>query len=390
MKIVFVSNYINHHQIPFCTEMREKLGENFLFIQTQPMEEERLKLGWKEEEDIPYVKYSYKEPKLCQKLIMESDITIWGGAEDETMLKPRLEAKKPVLRYSERLYKTGQWKSISPRGRKKKYEDHTKYNDAPVYLLCAGGFVAADFNIIKAYPGKRLKWGYFPEFREYNEQELDQLFENKAFNTGTVEILWVGRFIRWKHPGDAIYAVKELAKYNKNFHLTMIGGGELEEKIREKIKRKGLENYITLAGVKSPQEVRAAMEKADFLWMTSDHQEGWGAVMNEAMNSGCVVIANWQEGATPFLIDYTKNGFYCEVQDPQLIVGLTSLMMKSKELTQKMGRRAYRTIADEWNAKVAVERLLQVCEAIAAGREPEIIWESGPCSVAEVLKERIQ
>ena len=52
---------------------------------------------------------------------------VFGGVEDESYIKPRLKAGKIVIRASERLYREGQWKSISPRGRKKKYEDHTQY-----------------------------------------------------------------------------------------------------------------------------------------------------------------------------------------------------------------------------------------------------------------------
>ena len=40
MKTTFVSNYINHHQIPFCDALYRRLGEDFTFIQTEPMEEE--------------------------------------------------------------------------------------------------------------------------------------------------------------------------------------------------------------------------------------------------------------------------------------------------------------------------------------------------------------
>ena len=39
--VVFVSNYINHHQIPFCNAMFRLLEGRFLFIQTEVMEEEQ-------------------------------------------------------------------------------------------------------------------------------------------------------------------------------------------------------------------------------------------------------------------------------------------------------------------------------------------------------------
>ena len=45
MTITFVSNYINHHQIPFSNAMYAQSGEDYCFIQTEPMEEERRNMG---------------------------------------------------------------------------------------------------------------------------------------------------------------------------------------------------------------------------------------------------------------------------------------------------------------------------------------------------------
>ena len=46
-KFVMVSNYLNHHQIPFCNAMEELLRGSFAFLQTEPVEEERLRMGRK-------------------------------------------------------------------------------------------------------------------------------------------------------------------------------------------------------------------------------------------------------------------------------------------------------------------------------------------------------
>ena len=46
LTVTFVSNYINHHQIPFCEAMRKRLGDSFVFVQMEEMEEERKKMGW--------------------------------------------------------------------------------------------------------------------------------------------------------------------------------------------------------------------------------------------------------------------------------------------------------------------------------------------------------
>lgn len=385
MKITFVSNYINHHQIPLSNVLYENLGEDYVFIQTEPMEEERIRLGWNPEDVPVYVRFAYKEREACEKRILDSDVVIWGGLEDETMLQPRLQAGKPIFRYSERLYKTGQWKAISPRGLRKKYLDHTRYRKEAVYMLCAGAYVASDFHIVRAYPDKMLRWGYFPACPEY---DMNKLWEQKCHSKKCVEILWAARFIDWKHPELVVSLAEELSKTHTNFHITMLGGGELESAIKEQIKEKKLEQYITLAGTRKPEEVRQFMEKAPIFLMTSDRQEGWGAVMNEAMNSGCAVIANRMVGATPFLIEHGVNGYEYRKASAEELAKLTVPLIDDKELCKEVGLQAYSTIIKEWNPVVAAKRLLQLCEDVAVGKEPQIRWASGPCSKAEIIKER--
>ncbi|MCR4706209.1 MAG: glycosyltransferase family 1 protein, partial [Lachnospiraceae bacterium] len=139
MKLTFVSNYINHHQIPVSNALHAALGDGYTFVQTEPMEEERRAMGWNAEVSaLPYLKYAYESPEECRRLIMDSDIVVFGGTEEERFIDERLQAGKITIRYSERLYREGQWKAISPRGLLKKYHDHTRYRKAPVYLLCAG------------------------------------------------------------------------------------------------------------------------------------------------------------------------------------------------------------------------------------------------------------
>ena len=380
MKTVFVSNYINHHQIPFCNAMYAKLGDDFTFIQMEPMEEERIRMGWDPDCQPAYVKYGYTDAENCRMLVLNADVVIWGGAEDETFLKPRLESKRPVLRYSERLYRTGQWKAVSPRGLKKKYLDHTRYNHAPVSLLCAGAYVPADFNIIRAYPGKKYKWGYFPETKMYDD---DKLMREKV----KAEILWVARLIPLKHPELPVETAKYLKDKGYQFHLNIVGGGVCESMVAELIERYGLQQWVSVCGIKKPEEVREYMEKADIFLMTSDRNEGWGAVINEAMNSGCAVVANHMIGSVPFLLQHGKNGLIYKDGRRQELFELTEKLVRDRDYCHMLGRNAYRTIAEEWNAEKAAERLCELCDRVFySGKHP--VPETGPCSVASVISER--
>ena len=106
MTVTFISNYINHHQIPFSNACYELLGEEYHFIQTQPMEQERLSMGWSREgETLPYVLFLYENEEFCRKLIMESDVLLAGWSGREDLVEERLNGGKLTIRISERLYR---------------------------------------------------------------------------------------------------------------------------------------------------------------------------------------------------------------------------------------------------------------------------------------------
>lgn len=388
MKLTIVSNYINHHQIPMANELYRKPGVDFAFIQTSQMEEDRVKMGWGSEiHEIPYLKLYYEDSESCAQCIMDSDVVVFGGVEDESYIKPRLNAGKIVIRASERLYREGQWKSISPRGRKKKYEDHTQYADAPVYLLCHGAYVASDFNIVHAYPDKKYMWGYFPAVSAYN---LENLFLRKlhldAEGATQVRLLWAGRFIKLKHPEYAVRAAKYLDAQGISFHLDMVGGGELEESLKKLVSRYHLEQRVTFHGFQQPQNVRRFMEESDIFMFTSNYLEGWGAVLNESMNSACAVVAGHGIGAVPFLLRHEENGLVYRTGDFKEFREQVLRLCRDSELRKRLGTSAYETIVNEWNPKEAADRLYRFCEGLISGKAvPE---KTGPLSPAPVIAPR--
>lgn len=384
MKITFVSNYINHHQIPFSNALYEMLGDEYVFVQTEPMEKERKRMGWEVGDMPPYVRNSYDDMQLVEKLLMTSDLVIFGGARDQEMVLPRIEAGKLTFRYSERIYKDGQWKFVSPRGLMQKYHDHVRFRKKPVYLLCAGGYVASDFHLIHAYPGKMLKFGYFPEFIDYKDA-----VHAKRIGIDH-EILWAGRCIDWKHPEMAIEVMKRLKAEDISCHMTFIGGGDLLVDVHEMAEKEGVLDQITFTGFLKPEQVREKMRVSDIFLFTSDYREGWGAVMNEAMNAGCAVVANEGIGAAPYLIEPGKTGFVYGNGDVERCADLVKMLLQDPELRLRTGRLAYEKIRSEWNPQNAAGQVVALAEQLlGAGGAPKLkdlsLPEDGPCSIAELI-----
>lgn len=384
MKIVFISNYINHHQIPFCEALREEKGVDFTFIQTKPMEEERVQMGWGlDAERLPYVEFLYRDEYRCRRLIEEADLLLAGWSEREDLLEQRLSAGKLTLRISERLYREGQWKVISPKGLLAKYREHTSHRKDEVYLLCAGAYVASDFHLVHAYPGKMFRFGYFPRLRTYADGEL----ENKKRQTakdGVIHCVWAGRMIPLKHPEFITRLAEQLKKENFRFHIHMVGSGEMEEEIRKKIQEKGLEKEFTLYGFLVPEQVRDVMEGCRIHLFTSNHLEGWGAVLNEAMNSGCVPVANHQTGAAPFLITHGKNGLLYRKGSYEDFERQVKSLLSHPERLETMSGEAYRTIAEKWNPQTAAKECIRFYENWTKGEvNPPA---EGPFSRAEIIR----
>jgi len=383
MKIVMISNYINHHQIPFSNALYNTEGVEYTFIQTEPMEEERVKMGWGlDVKSLPYVKLLYEEEQQCKQLMDTCDLLLVGWMEREDLIKDRLEADKLTIRMSERLYREGQYKAISPRGLIRKYQDHTKYRNGNVYLLCFGAYVASDFHIVRAYPDKMYRFGYFPETKTYEDNSL---FRSKP-SLDTVQIVWAGRFMSLKHPEFVTKLAKDLKERGFAFHIHFVGGGEMEEELLRQREEWDLTEEITMYGFQAPGKVREIMEKCHIHLFTSNHLEGWGAVVNEAMNSGCAEVANSQVGSVPFLIKHKENGLIYRDGSYEDFLRCVLSLFEEKELITKYGKSAYDTILTEWNAENAAKRLMQFYENWKLGKVE--LPESGPFSAAPVIAPR--
>lgn len=392
MRLAFISNFINHHQIPFCNALYNKLGDEFIFIQTEPMEEERRSMHWEDvSSELPYVRNLFEETTkpLCEEWIAKSDVVIAGWTDRIDLVIRRMEQGKLTVRISERIYREGQWKAVSPRGLIAKYKEHTRFRRFPVYLLCAGAYVPSDFGLIRAYPDKMYRFGYFPESREY---ELDELMSRKD-SEDCIQIVFAGRFLPLKHPEYMLELARDLKAEQESragtdrplpdFRIHMVGDGQMEAELRSLTAQYRIEDCVRFYGFQTPEDVRGIMEGCHIHVFPSNELEGWGAVVNEAMNSGCVVVGSSRAGAIPYLIEQGVNGIAYPNNDYTKLKQAVLYLMLHDDEREAMGRAAYHTIVDSWNAQRAVTLLLQMIECWKKGQE--CCPREGPLSAAPVI-----
>ena len=167
MKIVFVSNFYNHHQKPLADALYAMIGDDYHFIETVPISKERLDMGWGRDERPPYILQSYlnEDAKAqCQSLIDTADVVIYGSAS-YTMMKPRLRKGLLTFIYTERIYKKGAPLLKLPLHIVRSLNRYVRYKN--FYVLCASAYTPLDFSRTFAFMGKTYKWGYFPAVKRY-------------------------------------------------------------------------------------------------------------------------------------------------------------------------------------------------------------------------------
>lgn len=382
MKIVFVSNNYNHHERFFCEEL-DKIGEvDFSFIQTQPMREERVKMGWGiDTSKIPFVLNSFNSPKANEEALRicnAADAVIIGSAPYE-FIAERVKKNKLTFFYAERLFRKGLWHMLYPPtffavlkrfivpGRKSNF-----------FLLAASAYTAWDTSRIFAFNNHRFKWGHFievdcPKFRNNKEDD------------GKVHLLWAGRFLKLKHPDYPIRIAKTLKQQGVHFVLDIIGSGVEEANMRQLIAIYNLNGDVVMHGTMKPTEVRAYMEQADIFMFTSDFNEGWGAVLGEAMVSGCAIVTSHGIGATPFLVQHKHNGLIYETGRYDSFERNVLKLVASVELREELSKNAMATMQTLWSPKVGAERFFALCKSLTETGKP-LYYKEGPISEAKILK----
>ncbi len=376
MNIAFISHRLTPHQIPFCREMVQRC-EGFAFIQMEDWGADWESKGEKViAAEHPYVMHWTEEPQACQKIIDTYDAAIATPAYMKLLL-PRMKKNKPVFVYLERFFKQGIHIKNFLRAAGGMYLHHMRYQKHKPYLLCASGYCAGDASRFGCYVNRSFRWGYFPRMEAY---DLEKLMLQKD----SCCIMWAGRLIGWKHPEMMLALADKLKRNNFDARIYLYGSGEKEEELKREIQARGLDKTVYMMGALPAEGIREAMKKSAIFVATSDHEEGWGVVVNEAMNSGCAVVASHAMGSVPFLIEDGKNGCIFKNGNENELYEKVAGLLSAPERCDAIGKNAYHSISGTWNAAEAATRLIKLAEAITHGADTEL-YTSGPCSQAPVV-----
>lgn len=340
MKIVFVSNFLNHHQIPLCEELKAKVDE-FYFIATDNGNNQ----GYQRSEIRDYMIDYNKDTIRAKSEIISADAVIFGACPDK-LVELRMRENKLSFIYSERIFKKGVWHCLIPKNYnmlKKRYINNKNKN---LYVLAASAFLPYDLSVFGFPQEKIFKWGYFPDCQVNTKPE-------KQLNT----ILYAGRLLKLKHVETVLETAKLLKQDGYDFTVNIAGDGPEKDSLVAMKKAYGLDDNVKFLGSKTHEEVLEIMKKSSIYMFTSDFNEGWGAVLNEAMANGCAVVASSAVGSVPFLVSHNENGVIYKYGNNEKAYNAVKILLDDAEKTKRLGENAKATISN-YNYQVAAERFV--------------------------------
>ena len=385
MKLVIYSDVLNQHQAPVADELYNLLGDEFCFVE--------LKRNGETKGGV--VDYSFRKYLLrawhskdnqikATKYAITAECCIFAGAESLPYEKERMKLNLLSFEMGERWLKRGIISLLSPRLLRWLFCFHLyRWQNKPLYKLCCSGFCSEDNRRLGAFAGKEYKWGYFTP--------PTPSFEPRCYQkTEPVRIMWCSRFLKWKHPELAVYLARYLKENGYRFHIKMYGSGELLPRVQTEIERLQLNDVISIKGYANNDVIHTEMRKSDIFIFTSDRNEGWGAVANESLGEGCVLVASDKIGSIPFLVEDRHTGLRftgplasSSYRKPDM-VSLRSLcdqiiwLLDNINEFNSIRREGKVLVSTIWSPKQAASSLLNLIDNLKKGTDKGS--SAGPCS----------
>ena len=362
--ILCIAPFNNPHIVPVYDAMAAQEDVEVVRVSLRPLRPSRLDLGWTEmPPDLPYLQpwRRWSDRWRYFKAMLRSDIVVFPGFAHFRTLPLhhwlRRLTFKPTVLWSEPF--AGHPRS---KGRSRLYRLFRrvmfKSIDSPKYTLLATGHDAErDF-----YRLGIRKW-CFRRFAFAVEPPEAAAGPPPERPHGDVRILYVGALVRRKGVDVLIDALGTERLRAEPWRLTVVGQGDQQDALAAQAESLGIAEKVTFAGALPRTRCEEAYRAADVLVLPSRF-DGWGAVVNEAMEHGLAVIASDQVGARTPLVAEGLNGFvFSSESAADLASCLAGLVGDRKRLAEM--KRAGRERIQLFRPGEVARRLAAVCRGLA-------------------------
>lgn len=308
MRIVFWQNCLSPHQLPYIAHlMDDGRVDEVVVVADEAVSEDRKNMGWKVDnypglERCAIVMHpDDEEVKSLFEQRQEDSWHLFSGIHGFPYLFHCLEIS---LAYKVKRGMITELPNTFAFGRK---------NGKPLWLHRLRFFVqdrsyakqmdkvfAMGKRAVRYFQSVNGSWTVYP-FMYCTQPQESTCF---SVGQGPTKFIFVGSLSYRKAPEVLSSSLVSCMKGDKTFNgiLTYVGDGALRPQLEKCIANNCLKEQVVLAGFQSQTDVPKWMQKNDILVLPSIY-DGWGAVVNEALQAGLYVVCSDACGAADLLKD---------------------------------------------------------------------------------------
>lgn len=173
-----------------------------------------------------------------------------------------------------------------------------------------------------------------------------------------VEVVCVGRYVPVKDLPTAIDAFASARQRGVPMHLTLVGYGPLEDALRSKVTKMGLEDSVEF--VINPSNVADYERRAD-IFLSTSVSEGLSNAIMEAMNADLPIVTT-RVGDADVMVRDGDNGILADVGDVQGIADALAALAADPDRRARMGFRSKELLKQGFDREVFTQRYLDLLD----------------------------
>lgn len=202
-------------------------------------------------------------------------------------------------------------------------------------------------------------------FKPEKLKVIPNCFENitdfkDKIQSENVRIISVGRFVPQKDYDTALQAIKLVKKQYPNIIYQIVGFGDLEDFIRNRVIELALTDSVEI--YINPNNIPDLLNESDIYLSTSTFEGTSNSIM-EAMNSDLPIVAT-NVGDNDQLIIGNYNGYLCTVKDAVDISNKLILLIENQRKRIEMGKASKQHLLDNFSMEKFTKSYLQLIESL--------------------------
>ncbi len=196
-----------------------------------------------------------------------------------------------------------------------------------------------------------------------NREYKTGIREKYGIKDNEILMMTLGTLSREKGHHIAIEALSRIKHNFSDVKLMIVGTGEYQTVLKEKIHAAGLDNDVIISGFIDNKETVKYYNAADLYLMPTLRVEGLPFVLLEAMSCGKPVVASRIGGNTSVISD-GENGLLIEPGDVEQLTQKIQVIIENDKLAERLSSSARKTILGRFSADQMIDATVDLMEKV--------------------------